>query len=60
MEDRLAYIKKKLKDRRIYYSSYNPRSSYLYDIEDAEDDLLWLISEVERLREQSEGEGRAP
>jgi hypothetical protein len=52
MEDRLLYIKKKLKGRKVYYSTYNPRASYMYDVEDAGDDLLWLIYEVERLREE--------
>ncbi len=52
MEDRLEYIKRKLKDRKVYYSSFNPSAAYMYDVEDAEDDVLWLISEVERLREE--------
>ncbi len=50
MEDRLEYIRKRMKDRKVYYSSYNPRSAYLYDVEDAEEDMLWLVFEVERLR----------
>ncbi len=59
MEDRLEYIRKRMKDRKVYYSSYNPSSSYLYDVEDAEEDMLWLISEVEKLRGElaSGGEG---
>ncbi len=59
MEERLEHIKKKLKDRRVYYSSYNPNSSYSYDVEDAGDDMLWLISEVERLREELSGSAGA-
>jgi hypothetical protein len=50
MEERLEHIKRKIKGRRLYYSSYNPHSTYMYDVEDAEDDVLWLIAEVERLR----------
>jgi hypothetical protein len=51
MEERLEHIKKKIRGKKVYYSSYNPRSAYMYDVEDAEDDVLWLIAEVERLRE---------
>jgi hypothetical protein len=51
MEERLEHIKKKIRGKKVYYSSYNPRSAYMYDVEDAEDDVLWLIAEVEKLRE---------
>ncbi len=54
MEDRLEHIKKKLKDRTVYYSKYNPRAAYMYDVDDAEDDFLWLVYEVERLRSLKE------
>jgi hypothetical protein len=50
MEDRLTYINRKLATRRVYYSAYNPGSAYLYDVEDADEDMHWLVSEVERLR----------
>jgi hypothetical protein len=52
LDDRLELIKKRLKRNRVYYSSYNPKSDYLHDIEDAADDLMWLVYEVERLREE--------
>ena len=52
LDDRLELIKKRLKRHRVYYSSYNPKSDYLHDIEDAADDLMWLVYEVERLREE--------
>jgi hypothetical protein len=55
MEERLEHIRKKMKGRRVYYSSYAPGSAYLYEVEDAEDDMLWLISEVERLRSELSG-----
>jgi hypothetical protein len=54
MQDRLQYIKNKMKDRKVYYSAYNPRAAYMYDVEDAEDDMLWLVYEVERLRTEKE------
>jgi hypothetical protein len=50
MEERLEHIKRMIKGKKVYYSSYNPRAAYMYDVEDAEDDVLWLIAEVERLR----------
>ena len=54
MEDRLSYIKRRLKDRKVYYSAFNPSAAYMYDVEDAEDDMLWLIAEVEKLRQEKE------
>jgi hypothetical protein len=50
MEDRIEYLKKKIKRNKIYYSSYNPRSEFMQDIEDAREDFLWMIFEIERLR----------
>jgi len=53
MEDRLTVIKDKKKRNNIYYSSYNPTSELLYDIEDGNEDFLWMIYEIERLREEN-------
>ena len=50
MEDRLKYLKRKIKSRDVYYSSYNPDSEYMHDIEDAKEDFMWMIYEIERLR----------
>lgn len=52
MEDRIEYLKKKIKRNKVYYSSYNPRSEFLQDIEDAREDFLWMLFEIERLREE--------
>jgi hypothetical protein len=60
VEDRLEYISRKLRECRAYWSAYNPASSYLYDVEDADDDLQWLVREVTRLRAElarSDGPG---
>ena len=48
-EDRLERIRRLLKERKAYWSAYNPGSPYLYDVEEAGDDIRWLLSEVERL-----------
>jgi len=53
MEDRLKYIKEKKKKSRVYYSTYNPGNDLLYDIEDAEEDVSWMIYEIERLRSEN-------
>ena len=53
MEDRLEYIKKRLKQSKVYYSRYSPHSDMLYEIDDADEDLSWMIYEIERLREES-------
>ena len=52
MEERLLHIKRKLGNKTIsaYYIWYDPKSTYLYETEDATDDMLWLIAEVEKLR----------
>ena len=49
--DRLQVIKDRLGGARVYYSIPNPRSTYLMDVENAADDIRWLIYEVERLRQ---------
>jgi len=48
-EDHLERIRRLLKERNVYWSAYNPDSPYLYDVEDAGDDIRWLLGEVERL-----------
>ncbi len=50
MKDRLEYIKEKRKRSKVYYSTYNPGNDLLYDIEDADEDISWMIYEIERLR----------
>jgi hypothetical protein len=56
--DRLEYIKNRLKKNRVYYSAFNPKAEYLHDIEDAGEDMQWLIYEVERLRDELKSPGR--
>ena len=51
-EARLERIRRLLKERRAYWSAYNPGSSYLYDVEEAGDDVAWLVAEVERLKDE--------
>jgi hypothetical protein len=53
MEDRLEHVKKKIKQAKVYYSRYNPRSDMMYDVEECGDDIRWMIYEVERLREEN-------
>ncbi|HUV07956.1 MAG TPA: hypothetical protein VMX75_09520, partial [Spirochaetia bacterium] len=58
--DRLERIKKRVKDNQIYYSAFNPRSEYLHDIEEAGEDIQWMIYEIERLKSVSSGPTRVP
>ena len=46
---RIKLIKSKLKDRSLFYTWFDKRASYCYELEDASEDMNWLISEVERL-----------
>jgi hypothetical protein len=50
MQDRLDYIRDRLKRSRVYYSRYNPRAELMYEVDDAEEDVRWMIHEIERLR----------
>jgi hypothetical protein len=58
MLNRLEFIKRRLKGHRVYYSSFNPKAEYLHDIEDAGEDMQWLIYEVERLQRELDGGGK--
>ncbi len=53
MEDRLTVIKDKKKNSTVYYSKYNPASELMYDIEEADEDFLWMVYEIERLRNEN-------
>ncbi len=52
MTERLNHIKGKVSSGRIsvYYAWYDPKTVYKYDTEDALEDFLWMIAEIERLR----------
>ena len=53
MEDRLTVIKDKKKNSTVYYSKYNPASELMYDIEEADEDFLWMVYEIERVRNEN-------
>jgi hypothetical protein len=52
MKERLSHIKNKMDNEKIaaYYVWYSPKADLLYETEDATEDMLWLVAEVERLR----------
>jgi hypothetical protein len=54
MNERLAYIKGKMSKREasVHYAWYNPKTDYMLDTEDATEDVLWMIAEIENLRIQ--------
>jgi hypothetical protein len=52
MQDRLEYIRDRLKSNRVYYSRYNPSAELMYEVEDAGEDMRWMVHEIERLRAQ--------
>ena len=53
MEDRLNHIKKRIKKSKLYYSRYSPRSDMMYEVDEADEDLNWMVYEIERLREEN-------
>jgi regulator of replication initiation timing len=54
MEDRLIHIKKRMKKSKVYYSRYSPRAELLYEVDEADEDLKWMVYEIERLRGENE------
>jgi regulator of replication initiation timing len=54
MEDRLIHIRKRMKKSKVYYSRYSPRAELLYEVDEADDDLKWMVYEIERLRKENE------
>jgi hypothetical protein len=56
--DRFALIKEKLRTHKVYYSRYDPSSAFMHAVESAEDDVLWMVYEIERLRGQAPGATR--
>ena len=53
MEDRLSHIKKRLQKAKVYYSRYSPRSDMMYEVDEADEDVNWMVYEIERLREEN-------
>jgi len=53
MEDRLNHIKKRLEKSKLYYARYSPRSDMMYEVDEADDDVNWMVYEIERLREEN-------
>jgi len=56
--DRLKKLKKLLEKKKregnqICWLKYNRHSTYNYDIENAEEDVAWMIYEIERLRDEN-------
>jgi hypothetical protein len=56
--DRLAELKDKLEMKKnrghqLYWIKYNPGADFDYDINDATEDVHWMIYEIKRLREEN-------
>jgi hypothetical protein len=52
MKERLAHIKNRMDDQKVaaYYIWYNPSATLTYETEEATEDILWMISEIQKLR----------
>lgn len=58
-EDRLETIeallkRKKHQGNQLCWLKYNPNSEYTYDVVNAEEDVVWMIYEIKRLREENQ------
>ena len=56
--DRLAELeelfrKRKNQNNQLCWIRYNPVSEFGYDIEDATEDIEWMIHEIRRLRDEN-------
>lgn len=56
--DRLAELEnkmemKKRKGNQLCWIVYNPASEYSYDIEDAMEDVRWMVYEIKRLQNEN-------
>ncbi|MBN1700100.1 MAG: hypothetical protein JW881_21495 [Spirochaetales bacterium] len=57
--DRITKFEKLFKRRKrnknqLCWITYNPLSEYNFDIENAEEDVEWMIYEIKRLKEENE------
>jgi len=58
-EDRLKKIeqlleRKKRQSNQLCWLRYNHGSQFKYDVENAEEDVAWMIFEIKRLREENQ------
>jgi hypothetical protein len=56
--DRIEKFEKLFKRRKrnknqLCWITYNPRAEYSFDIENAEEDVEWMIYEIKRLKEEN-------
>jgi hypothetical protein len=59
VEDRLERIEKLLEHKknqnsRLSWITYNPRADYGFDVQDAEEDVAWMVWEIKRLRRENQ------
>jgi hypothetical protein len=52
MKERLAFIRNRMTKDGVsaFYAWYDPKANFMIDTDDATEDILWMISEIERLR----------
>jgi alanyl-tRNA synthetase len=58
-EDRLKTIERLLEQKKrqrnqLCWLRYNASSQFKYDVENAEEDVAWMIFEIKRLREENQ------
>jgi hypothetical protein len=47
------FERKKRNSTQIYWFKYNPKAEYNFDLEDAREDIEWMIAEIKRLRQEN-------
>lgn len=57
-QDRIAkferyFERKKRNNTQLFWFKYNPKAEYGIDLEDAREDIEWMIAEIKRLRQEN-------
>lgn len=47
------FQRKKHNNTQLYWFKYNPKAEFNFDLEDAREDVEWMIAEIKRLRKEN-------
>ena len=47
------FARKKRNGSQLFWFKYNPKSEYKFDLEDAREDVEWMLAEIKHLREEN-------
>lgn len=58
LDDRIERIeryfaRKKRNGSQLFWFKYNPKSEYKFDLEDAREDVEWMLAEIKHMRDEN-------